>query len=83
MLLVLSDSDDLLVLIQPVGYMWTSSGIVTSVECSHFHSFEVHSSIDSSKMIGKFSEALNSNRLILELHRFICKQLSTARSSWT
>ena len=36
-----------------------------------FHSFEVYS-IDSSKMIGKFPEVLNFNRLFRKLNRFIC-----------
>ena len=36
-----------------------------------FHSFEVHF-IDSSKMIGKFPEVFNFNRLFLELNRVIC-----------
>ena len=44
--------------------MWTYSSIVTSDKCSHFHSFDVHSFIDSSNMIGKFPEALNSNRVL-------------------
>ena len=34
-----------------------------------FHSFEVYSSIDSSKMIGNFLEASSFNRLFLKLHR--------------
>ena len=38
-----------------------------------FHSFEVYSR-DSSKMIGKFPEVLNFNRLFLELNRFTCNQ---------
>ena len=36
------------------------------------HSFEVYSIIDSSKMIGKYSEVLNFNRLFLKLNGFIC-----------
>ena len=37
------------------------------------HSFEVYS-INSSKMIGKFHEVLNFNRLFFELDRFICNE---------
>ena len=36
------------------------------------YSFEVLYSIDSSKMISKFPEVSNFNRLFLKLHRFIC-----------
>ena len=36
-----------------------------------FHSSEVYS-LDSSKMIGKFPEVLNLNRLFFQLNRFIC-----------
>ena len=37
-----------------------------------FHSFEVYSCIDSCKMIGKFPEVSNFNRLFLEVNRFVC-----------
>ena len=39
----------------------------------YFHSFEVYSSIDSSKMIGdSLAEVSNFHRLFLKLNRFIC-----------
>ena len=37
----------------------------------YFHSFEIYS-VDSSKLMGKFPEVLNLNRLFLELNQFIC-----------
>ena len=37
-----------------------------------FHSFEVYSSIDSSKTIGNSPEVSNFNRLFLKLNWFIC-----------
>ena len=37
-----------------------------------FHSFEVYSLIDSSKMIGNSPQVSNFNRLFLILNQFIC-----------
>ena len=52
------------VILNPAGYMLTSSGFA-------YIYLEVYS-IDSSQMISKFPEVLNLNRLFLELNRFIC-----------
>jgi len=37
-----------------------------------FHSFEVYSSINSSKLIGNSPEVSNFNWLFLKLNRFVC-----------
>ena len=52
------------VILNPTGYMLDIFRIC-------FHSFEVYSSIDSSKMIGNSPEVSNFNRLFPKLHRFI------------
>ena len=61
------ESVKILVILNPTGWLHVD---IFRFWC--FHSFEVYSSIDSSKMIGKFPDALNFNRLFLELNRFIC-----------
>ena len=59
-----TESVKIVVILNPTGYMLTSSGFT-------FESFEVYS-IDSSKKISKVPEVLNFNWLFLELNRFIC-----------
>ena len=61
-----AQSVKILVILNPTGYMLTSSGFA--------YSSEVYST-DSSKMIGNSPEVSNFIRLFLKLNRFICNQL--------
>ena len=61
-----SESVKILMILNPTGYM------LDIIIRFCFHSFEVYSCIDSSKMIGNSPEVSNFNGLFLKLNRFIC-----------